>query len=93
MKTYIFKRESKNFDDILSDPSIKSVFKTKIFWKNELMICSTYGDEVSNMLDSYILLKYGEDLTPSIIKDFTPIPYVDYYPDPKRPDIFKNVYK
>ena len=91
MKTYIFKRESNNFDDIVTDPVIKSKFKTFITWTDHLMIGIELSDDKT---DSYILLKFGEELvTSGLFKDFTPVPYVDYMPDPNRPEKFKNVYK
>ena len=92
MKTYIFKRESNDFDDILNDPTIKPEFRTVLSWQDHIMICTeTYGDE--DEINSYILLKYGDDLAKDLIKDFSPKPYIDYQPDPNRPEKFKNVYK
>ena len=92
MKTYIFKRESNDFDDILADPAIKPKFKLVLSWENYLMIGTEMYVEADE-IDSYIMLKYGDEIVTDLIKDFSPIPYVDYQPDPNRPKKFKNVYK
>jgi hypothetical protein len=92
MKTYIFYRESNNFTDILSDTNVKQYFKQKISWKNYLVLMS---HKVKPEIESYIMLKYGDEMKSwdHIRKDNSPVPYVDYEPDPKRPEKFKNVYK
>ncbi len=91
MRAYIFKRENNNFDDIKKDHVIKRKFKTFIAWSQHLMIGT---EDLDDKTDSYILLKFGEELvTSGLFKDFTPVPYVDYTPDPNRPEKFKNVYK
>jgi len=92
MKTYIFYRESNNFTDILSDTNVKQYFKQKISWKNYLVLMS---HKVKPEIESYIMLKYGDEMKSwdHIRKDNSPVPYVDYEPDSKRPEKFKNVYK
>jgi hypothetical protein len=51
--------------------------------------------KVKPEIESYIMLRYGDDIKTwdHVRKDFSPVPYVDYIPDPKRPEKFKNVYK
>lgn len=91
MKTYIFKRENNNFDDIINDDAVGSKFKTVLSWRDHLLIGTDHEDDE---IDSYIILKYGSDLvTQGLIKDFSPVPYVDYMPDPNRPAKFKDIYK
>lgn len=78
MKFYTFKRVSDEFADILKDPAIKKHAATKIAWSNHLMIGMRY--DVPDSVLAYIVLKYGEDLSNPINKDFTPIPGKDYMP-------------
>ena len=77
MQFYTFKRESNNFNDILSDISLKPHIATKISWKNYLMIGLKYATDDS--ISSYIMLKYGQDTT-TLSKDYTPRPNIDYIP-------------
>jgi len=92
MKTYIFYRESDDFSDILKDTNIKQYFKQKISWRYYLVLMSY---NVKPEIESYIMLKYGDDIKTwdHIRRDNSPEPYIDYVPDPKRPEKFKNVYK
>jgi len=78
MKYYTFKRESNDFTDILKDPAIKSLIKLKIKWKYHLMIGFSTKTEEGTF--GYIVLKYGDDITDPINKDYTPVPGVDYTP-------------
>ena len=89
MKTFIFKRQDNNFSDILNDPSLKNIFKTQLSWDKHILLYSE--DNIDPEVVSYILLKYGDDIFN--ITDFSPVPYVDYQPDPNRPEKYKNVYK
>jgi hypothetical protein len=77
-KHYTFKRESNNFDDIIKDPSLKKYIKIKIKWSQHLMIGLSYNVDDSTI--GYMVLKYGEDITNPINKDYTPIPGLDYIP-------------
>jgi len=77
-KFYTFKRESNNFDDILNDISLKKHIKTKIKWSYHLMI--SLGQKVDESTLGYLVLKYGDDITNPINKDYTPVPNVDYKP-------------
>ena len=48
-------------------------------------------DEFNNktaLTISYLVIKYGDDLTNNLVKDFTPVSGVDYAPDDS-----KNQYK
>jgi hypothetical protein len=76
MKNYIFKRESNLFDDIINDPTLKKIIRTKIKWKNHLLI-SIDGDD---KIESYVNLKYGDSMISELVKDFSPIIGVDYTP-------------
>jgi hypothetical protein len=77
MKYFIFKRESKKFDDILKDVAIKKHLRTKIKFHDCLFIGMEKSDE---NLESYINLKFGDSMVNSLSKDHSPIPYVDYMP-------------
>jgi hypothetical protein len=86
MKYYTFYRENNNFDDILNDVAIKKIISTKILWYQYLMIGLDERTNEKNF--SYITIKYGDDIKNPNIKDFTPVPGVDYIP---KKD--KNSYK
>ncbi len=92
MTTYLFYRENNKFDDILADKNVTKPLKQKIQWKHYLLLM---GYHVPEETKSYIMLKYGDDIKSwdHVRKDNSPVPYVDYLPDPKRPEKFKNVYK
>jgi len=77
-KFYTFHRSNNDFTDILSDTNIKKVIDTKITWWQHLMI----GIEESKNSGtfSYITLKYGDEMIPSLVQDFSPVPGVDYVP-------------
>jgi hypothetical protein len=77
MKTYIFKRESNSFDDIIQDNILKKMTRTKVRWTNYLMIAVDIRD---GKIESYINLKYGDSIIPELVKDRSPVPLVDYMP-------------
>jgi hypothetical protein len=77
IKKIIFRRESNNFDDILSDTVLKKYLKFKIRFLNGLII---EVPEKSETL-SYIELKYGDDIEDNIVPDRSPIMDVDYIPN------------
>ena len=78
MSYYTFKRESNDFKDILNDPSLKKKIVYKISWYGYLMIKL---DDYEKKLESYVLLKYGDELrTGGLANDRTPIPFKDYHP-------------
>jgi hypothetical protein len=77
MKKIMFRRESDNFDDILSDLVLKKYLKFKIRFLHGLII---EVPEESKVL-SYIELKYGDDIEDHIVPDRSPIINVDYIPN------------
>jgi len=78
MKYYTFHRENNDFSDILNDINVKRVIDTRVSWWQYLMI----GIEEKNNSGtfSYITLKYGDEMVSSVVRDFSPIPGVDYMP-------------
>jgi hypothetical protein len=78
MKYYTFYRENNNFTDILTDNNIKKVVDMKILWYRHLMI--GLKENTNSGTFSYITLKYGDEMIPSITKDYSPVPGVDYVP-------------
>lgn len=79
MKYYTFKKESNDFSDLLSDPSIKNAIKTKISWLKHIMIGFDDSKETENIF-GYLVLKYGDNIVNVIEKDYTPKPNIDYIP-------------
>jgi hypothetical protein len=90
MKYYIFFRDDNKFDDILQDSNIKNLFNFKIRYNQHLILGS---ESIPEEIQSYIMLKYGDDLRDknSIFIDRTPKAFLDYIPDSKRPDKFKKL--
>jgi len=88
MKYYIFYREDNNFDDVLSDKSIKKLFNFKIKYNQYLILG---GEDIPEDLQSYIMLKYGDDIkeNSNVFVDRKPVPFVDYIPDRDCPKKFK----
>jgi hypothetical protein len=76
MKYYTFYREDNKFDDILNDINLKKVIDEKIRWSQHLVIGLQDDDKTS----SYITLKYGDEMKNEVVKDFSPVPGVDYIP-------------
>ena len=81
MKFLIFTRENSNFDDILKDLTLKKQYKTKIEYRENLILGFPENDDFGKTL-SYIMLKYGDDMKDfhNIVPDRTPIPNIDYLP-------------
>lgn len=77
MKYINFCRENDKFNDILTDPVLKKLIKTKIRWPKYLVIGI---DKKEEQVLSYITLKYGDEMKSSLVKDFSPISGVDYVP-------------
>ncbi len=90
MKYYIFYRENNNFEDILKDTNLRKLVKFKIKFDKHIIIG---GDNIPEDLQSYIMLKYGDDIKDKnhIFIDRNPKPSIDYYPDFNRPKKFKNL--
>lgn len=78
MKYYTFKRESNDFTDILKDKQLSKHIKTKIRYHKHLIIGLSY--ETDDSILGMLVLKYGEELVPTVNKDYTPKPYIDYVP-------------
>ena len=77
MKYYTFYRENNDFKDILTDPTIKKSIDTKISWYQHLTIgISAKSDQIQSL----ITLKYGDEMVQDVVKDFSPVPGVDYIP-------------
>ena len=77
-KFYTFYRENNDFTDILNDANIKKVIDAKISWWRHLMI--GIEESKNSGIFSYITIKYGDEMMTSLVKDFTPVPGIDYVP-------------
>jgi hypothetical protein len=77
MKYYTFYRENNNFDDILNDTIIKKIVDEKLRWYQYLIIGM---NEKHDQTFSYITLKYGDEMKQELVRDFSPIPGIDYIP-------------
>lgn len=77
MKYYIFYKEDNDFTEILIDQNLKKSFKFKITWNQHLMLGSY---SVTEEIQSYIVLKYGENLinNRNLFIDRKPIANKDY---------------
>lgn len=91
MKYYTFYREDNKFDDILTDPIVKNIVDEKIRWYQHLII-GMQESEKNDQSFSLITLKYGDDMKQEVVKDFTPIPGIDYIPK-KDASKFKKAIK
>jgi len=78
-KLYTFYREDDNFNDILNDVSIKKLIDEKIH-RYQWLTIGIEDTEKNNQAFSLLTLKYGEDMRQDFIKDFSPVPGVDYFP-------------
>lgn len=83
MRYLLFYRESNDFNDILSDITVKKLYRTKLMFTNYLIL--GFPDTTEKKIDSYVMLKYGDDILnfTDIIPDLSPIPYKDYVPKKK----------
>ena len=81
MKTFIFKRENNNFDDILKDKNIKSYIIEKYFFDEYLIIRVSDDPKVL----AYLTLMFSEELKSmrDLVPDRTPRPCIDYTPKKK----------
>lgn len=81
MKTYVFRRESDNFDDVLKDKNIKKYIVEQYELTNHLIIRVEDTPEAL----AYIVLMFGEELVnlKDIVPDRTPVMNVDYIPKKK----------
>jgi hypothetical protein len=85
MKYFLFKRESDDFTDILTDTNIKKNIKTRIKFLDHLIV-GIPNDKNLDKVSSYIILKYGEDMRDfkNVIPDRSPVMYKDYWPKDKH---------
>jgi hypothetical protein len=89
IKYYTFYRENNKFDDILSDQTIKKLLKMKVFWYQYMMV--GIEEHKNEQTFSYITLKYGDDIKSPDVKDFTPVPGVDYVPKKDKTKFKKRI--
>lgn len=80
MNYIVLYRESNKFKDVLSDSVIKKAIRLKMSF-NKYLILGLADDKDT----SYLILKYGDDVTSmsNIIPDRTPKPNIDYVPKRK----------
>ena len=85
MKYYVFKRESDQFDDILTDIVVKPVIRHKIKFDDHLILGF---DDKEEKIVSYMTIKYGDDMISfnNLARNRTPIMGKDYTPK-KKPKI------
>lgn len=90
MKYYIFYREDNNFSGILNDNNIKKLFSLKIKYHMHLILG---GSEIPKDLQSYIVLKYGDDLQnkKNIFIDRKPIISKDYVLNDEQKRIINRI--
>ena len=88
MKYYTFYRESNDFDDILNDTIIKKIVDEKLRWYQYLIIGM---NEKHDQTFSYITLKYGDEMKQELVKDFSPVPGIDYIPKRDANQYKKNI--
>ena len=81
MKTFIFKRENSNFDDVLKDKNIKKYIVEKYMFTEHLIIRVEDAPEAL----AYITLMFSEELVSmkDLVPDRTPKPNIDYVPKKK----------
>lgn len=86
MNYLVFYRENDKFDDLLKDPALKKKYKTKIRYRDHLILGFSDDEDDSNKILSYIMLRYGDDMIPfnKLVPDRTPVPNVDYVPIRKK---------
>ncbi len=81
MKTFVFNRENKKFDDILKDKVIKPAIREQYKFNEHLIIRVEEKPEVL----AYLTLMFSEELLSmkDLVPDRTPKPYIDYTPKKK----------
>ena len=91
MNYYIFKKEDNDFSEMLNDKTLNPLLKFKMKFSQHLILGSY--DDIDDQLSSYITLKYGDMMVNKfdMFIDYSPKMHVDYRPDPKRPNKFKNL--
>ena len=91
MNYYIFKNENNDFSEMLNDKTLKPLLGFKIKFKDHLILGSY--DDIDEKLSSYITLKYGDLMVSKndMFIDYSPKIHIDYTPDRKRPEKYKNL--
>jgi hypothetical protein len=81
MKTFVFQRESNNFDDVLKDKNIKKYIVEKYRFAEHLIIRVVDTPEAL----AYITLMFSEELVSmkDLVPDRTPKSNIDYVPKRK----------
>ena len=78
MKFFTFHRISNDFSDVLADPVLKKKYKTSISFTDHLILGIPAG---TSGIESYIAVKYSDDLRPAAVTDRSPVAGIDYnYP-------------
>lgn len=77
MKHFTFYSETNDFTEILNDPTLKKHIHLKFTWHQHLTIGF---NKLSDSIEGYVMLKFGESIRSLTDKDYTPIPGVDYKP-------------
>ena len=75
MKYYTFKGNKTELNDILTDAVIGKKIRTKLISEQHLIA----GIEVDEQTESYVVIKFGDYMTP-ICKDRSPVMFKDYWP-------------
>lgn len=91
MNYYIFKKDDDDFSELLKDKILKPLLRFKIKFRHHLILGS--NDQIDEKLSSYITLKYGDMMVNKydMFVDRSPKINVDYTPDRKRPEKYKNL--
>jgi len=91
MNYYIFKKDDDDFSELLKDKTLKPLSGFKIKFYQHLILGSC--DHINERLSSYITLKYGDMMINKydMFVDYNPKIHVDYTPDHKRPEKYKNL--
>ena len=79
---FTFKRNDRDFTDILSDPAIKKYITMRVSWSDYLMIGLSESIKEVDKIIMYINIKYGDDMINEndMFPDRTPRPNIDYTP-------------
>jgi hypothetical protein len=78
MSYMTFNGDEKILEEIASDATIKPLITTKISWSGFLQL--GLSEELDDQVRSYIMLKYGDHIKTDYLRDFSPVPGVDYSP-------------
>ena len=84
MYLLFYRKDSTDFSDICKDKNLKKYILCQQCWHEHMLL--RFDDQKDKNWDkilSYIMLKYSDELKnlTDVIKDFSPVPFVDYYPE------------